>query len=212
MKTNLTCEACEQELCAYADGELHAAVARALDSHLADCGPCRLKLSAYREISARLAELPEIVAPAWLERRVLWAVGGKARARRLWSRGLAAAAALSFAGTIGLLAHLPQWARQWGLPDPMSWPVIALRGLLDGIVAIVKRLAFDVTFYEPIARQLWLAIRALETLPRVAVLTLRTTEVQTTLGIAITLGVALYLALRPSRTHEGGVGHACLSL
>ncbi len=212
MKTNLTCEACELELCAYLDGALHPAIARALESHLESCRRCGVRLDAYREISSRLAELPEIAAPAWIESRVLDSITGRARARRFWSRGLAAAAALSFAATVGLVAHLPDLARQWGLPEPATWPVLALRSILDVIVSMVKRLALDVTFYEPFARQVWLAISALETLPRAALLMLRTTEAQATVAVAITLGVALYVALRPSRTREGGVGHACLSL
>ena len=212
MKTNLTCEACELELCAYLDGALHPAIARALESHLESCRRCGARLAAYKEISLRLAELPEIDAPAWIESRVLDSITGRARARRFWSRGLAAAAALSFAATVGLVAHLPDLARQWGLPEPATWPVLALRTILDGIVSVAKRLALDVTFYEPLVRQVWLAISTLGALPRAALLTLRTTEAQATVAVAITLGIALYLVLRPSRTREGGIGHACLSL
>ena len=212
MKTNLTCEACELELCAYLDGALHPAIARALESHIESCVRCDARLEAYREISSRLAELPEIAAPAWIESRVLDSITGRARARRFWSRGFAAAAALSFAATVGLIAHLPELVRQWGLAEPATWPVLALRTALDGIVSVVKRLALDVTFYEPLARQLWLAVSALGTLPRALLLTLRTSEAQLMVVVAITLGVALYLALRPSRTREGGIGHACLSL
>jgi len=212
VKTNLTCEACELELCAYLDGALHPAIARALESHLESCRRCGARLAAYKEISLRLAELPEIDAPAWIESRVLDSITGRARARRFWSRGLAAAAALSFAATVGLVAHLPDLARQWGLPEPATWPVLALRTILDGIVSVAKRLALDVTFYEPLVRQVWLAISTLGALPRAALLTLRTTEAQATVAVAITLGIALYLVLRPSRTREGGIGHACLSL
>ena len=212
MKTNLTCEACELELCAYLDGALHPAIARALESHLESCRRCGARLAAYKEISLRLAELPEIDAPAWIESRVLDSITGRARARRFWSRGLAAAAALSFAATVGLVAHLPDLARQWGLPEPATWPVLALRTILHGIVSVAKRLALDVTFYEPLVRQVWLAISTLGALPRAALLTLRTTEAQATVAVAITLGIALYLVLRPSRTREGGIGHACLSL
>ena len=212
MKTNLTCETCELELCAYLDGALHPAIARALESHVESCAHCGARLEAYREISSRLAELPEITAPAWIEKRVLDSITGRARARRFWSRGFAAAAALSFAVTVGLVAHLPELARQWGLPDPATWPVLALRTLLDGIISLAKRLAVDATFYEPLARHVWLAVSALESLPRVAMLALRTSEAQIMVAVAITLGVVLYLALRPSRTREGGIGHACLSL
>jgi len=212
VKTNLTCETCELEICAYLDGALHPAIARALESHIESCARCGARLEAYREISARLAVLPEVAAPAWIEKRVLDSITGRARARRFWSRGLAAAGALSFAATVGLIAHLPSLARQWGLPEPATWPVLALRTILDGIISVAKRLALDAAFYEPLARKIWLAVSALETLPRVALLALRTTEAQALVAVTITLGVALYLALRPSRTREGGIGHACLSL
>jgi hypothetical protein len=212
VKTNLTCEACEQELCAYLDGALHPAVARALEDHVETCPGCSLRLEAYREISLHLARLPEIEAPAWLESRVIASVTGRARLRRIWSRSFAAAAAFSFAASVGLIAHMPKFAREWGLPEPATWPVIALRGFLNEIVTLAKRLALDVTFYGPIARQIWLAISALGAIPKVILLTLRTTEAQVTVAVALSLGIALYLALRPSRTREGGVGHACLYL
>jgi anti-sigma factor RsiW len=211
VKTNLTCEACERELCAYLDGALHAAVARALESHLETCARCRARLAEYREISAGLARIPEIEAPVWLERRVLGAVG-RARRGRVWSRGLAAAGALSFALGVGLVAYAPRIARALQLPEPATWPWLAIQALLNGIVSLAKRLAVDVTFYEPIARQVWLAVSALGTLPRAALITMRTTEAQVVVAVALTVGVALYFTLRPSRTHEGGVGHACLSL
>lgn len=212
MRTNLTCEACELELGSYLDGALHPAVAGALESHLASCQSCRLKLEAYRAIEARLAELPEIEAPAWLESRVLDAVVRRPRLARLWSRGLAAAAALAFAGTVGVFAWLPRFTREWGLPDPVLWPFVALRHGLDGIVVFAKRVALDIAFYEPIARQVWASFRALEALPRAAFLTLRTSEAEIACAIVLTLGVAFYFVLRPSRTHQGGVGHVCLSL
>jgi hypothetical protein len=212
VKTNLTCGTCELELCAYLDGALHPAIARALESHVESCARCGARLEAYREISSRLAELPEIAAPAWIEKRVLDSITGRARARRFWSRGFAAAAALSFAATVGLIAHLPALARQWGLPDPATWPVVGLRTALDGVISVAKRLAGDAAFYEPLARKPLVAVSALETLPRVALLALRTPEAQFMVVVTISLGVALFLALRPSRTREGGIGHACLSL
>jgi len=159
-----------------------------------------------------MPELPEIEAPAWLESLVLDAVVRQPRREQLWSRGLAAAAALGFAFSVGAVAFLPQLAKQWGLPNPAQWPFVALRSALNGIVIFAKRLALDLTFYEPIARQIWASFRALETLPRAALLTLRTSEAETACAIVLTLGVAFYFALRPSRTREGGVGHVCLSL
>jgi Putative zinc-finger len=213
VKINLTCETCEPEITAYRDGALHPAVARAMEAHLGSCRSCSARLQAYEEIAARLAELPTIEAPAWLEARVLSAVGGRARAKRVFSRGaLAAAGALSFALTIGLVSALPGLARQWGLPDPTTWPLVAARGLLDGVVALTKGVALEATLWEPIARRIWTAVQSLGAVWRALWTTLQTQEAQLALVAAVTLSVALYLVLRPSRTREGGVGHACLSL
>lgn len=212
MKTNLTCETCEPELTAYRDGALHPAVARAMEAHLDSCRSCRARLAAYDEIAARLAELPMIEAPAWLEARVLHEVTGRSRVRGILSRGLAAAGALSFALTIGLVAALPGLARQWGLPDPTTWPLVAARAVLDGIVALTKGAALEATLWEPIARRVFTAVQSLEAVPRAMWITMRTPEAQGSFAVAIALGIALYLMLRPSRTREGGVGHACLSL
>ena len=112
MKTNLTCETCEPELTAYRDGMLHPAVARAMEGHLATCGSCRARLRDYDVIAERLAELPLIEAPAWLEARVIGAVTGRTRAKRILSRGLAVAGALCFALSIGLFTALPGLARR----------------------------------------------------------------------------------------------------
>lgn len=212
MKTQLNCQACEPELCAYVDGALHPAVARVLEAHVASCPSCRGKLDAYRAIAGRLAELPELPAPAWLEARVIGAMTRPARLKRALSGGLATAAALSFALTVGLIAFLPRLAREWGLPDPATWPVHIARGSLDSVVRLVRHLSLEVTFWEPIGRSIWSAVLALGTLPRVAWLALQTGEAQAAVLVALTVGVALYLVLRPSRTQEGGVGHACLSL
>jgi len=212
VKTNLTCETCEPELTAYRDGMLHPAVARAMEAHLATCDSCRARLHAYDVIAVRLAELPTIEAPAWLEARVLGAVTGRTRAKRIFSRGLAMAGALCFALSIGLFAALPGLAHQWGLPDPATWPLVAARGVLDGIVALTRGAAVEATFWEPIARRLWSALQTLEAVPRALWITLQTPQAQGALVVAFTLGIALYFVLRPSRTREGGVGHACLSL
>lgn len=212
MKTQLTCKTCEPELSAYVDGALHPAVARVLEAHVAACPSCRVKLDAYRAIAAGLAELPELEAPAWLEARIVARVTRPARWMRALRGGFATAGALSFALFIGFIAFLPQLARQWGLPEPATWPVHVARGTLDAVVRFVRHLSLEVAFWEPIGRPIWSAIHALGTLPRVAWVALQTGEAQAALAIAFTVGIALFFVLRPSRTREGGVGHACLSL
>jgi len=212
VKTNLTCDACRIELTAYVDGELHPAVARVIEDHTASCASCRGLLAQYQAIAESARRLPSIEAPAWLADRVVARVTRPARLRVLWTRVSAAAAVASFALTVGVIAFWPRLSTQLGLPQPGTWLASGLDGVLNLLVAAPKRLAMDVTFYEPIARQIWVAISSLSSIPRAAFLALRTSEAQAT-GIALlTLGVALYLILRPSRSHERGIGHACLSL
>ncbi len=212
MKTNLTCEACERELTAHAGGMLHAAVSRVMDQHLEGCARCRATLEFHRAVARRVATLPAIEVPAGLEDRVLRAITAPDRARARWARFGAGALALSFAGTIGGLVFWPSIAKQWGLPDPASALARALDFGVEGMIAIPKRIALDVTFYEPIARQVWLSMEALAAIPRALFVSLRSPEAQATGLVLLTLGVALYLLLRPSRRQEGGIGHACLAL
>ncbi len=212
MKANLTCETCERELIAYADGLLHSAVARVMDQHLEGCARCRATLEFHRAVARRIATLPAIEVPAGLEERVIRAMTAPDRARARWTRFGAGALALSFAGTIGGLVFWPSLAKQWGLPDPASALVRALDTGVEGMIAVPKRIAVDLTFYEPIARQFLRSMEALATIPRAAFVSLRSPEAQATGLVLLTLGVALYLILRPSRRQEGGIGHACLAL
>ena len=212
MKANLTCETCELELTAYADGVLHAAVARVMEQHLEGCARCRATLAFHRAIAHRVATLPGIEVPAGLEDRVLRAVAGPARARARLARFGAGALALSFAGTVGGMVFWPRIAKEWGLPDPASAFARALDSGVEGMIAIPKRIALDLTFYEPMARQFLGSMEALGTIPRAVFLSLRSPEAQATGLVLLTLGVALYLLLRPSRRQEGGIGHACLAL
>ncbi|HEU4333590.1 MAG TPA: zf-HC2 domain-containing protein [Candidatus Eisenbacteria bacterium] len=212
MKENLTCETCERELLAYADGVLHPAVARVMEQHLDGCGRCRASLAWHRLISERVAALPGIPVPAGLEERVLRAVAGPARAKARWRRLGAGALALSFAGTIGGIAFWPRLAKLWGLPDPASALAGGLDSMVEGLIAIPKRIAVDVAFYEPIARQVVRSMDGLAALPRAVLVSLRSPEAQAAGLMLLTLGVALYLLLRPSRRKEGGMGHACLAL
>lgn len=212
MKTNLTCDACRIELTAYVDGELHPAVARVIDDHTASCAPCRTLLAEYRAIAASARCLPSIAPPVWLADRVVARITSPARIRRLWTRVSAAAAAASFALTAGAIAFWPRIADQFGLPKSAAWLADGVQVVLDLLVAAPKRLAMDLAFYEPIARQIWLAVSALSSIPRAALLALRTPEAQLTGVALLTLGVAFFVILRPSRSHERGIGHACLSL
>ncbi|HZI89095.1 MAG TPA: zf-HC2 domain-containing protein [Candidatus Polarisedimenticolia bacterium] len=213
MKENLSCEDCQLEMLALIDGTLTPSVARVIEGHAASCVSCAPVLDAYRLQSHRLRHMPLIPAPAGLEDAVMRRVLG---ARRFWNAGWqrvgAATGAASFALTVALLVSLPRIARDLGLSDPYVWLVSALDHSIATLTTGSKWLASEIAFYVPLAKQLWLATLALQTLPRAALVMLRTTEVQVAGALFITLGLALYVLLRPSRRHEGSVGHVCLSL
>jgi anti-sigma factor RsiW len=213
VKENLSCEACERELIALIDGVLTPAVARVIEWHVKSCPRCRAAIGDYRAVAVRLQAMSLLMPPLGLEDRVVRETQG---ARRFlgaaWQRFGAGLAAASFALTVALLANLPRLTRPLGLPDPSAWALPALDSFIRAATSLSKGIANEVTFYEPIARQVWIAAQSLKSIPRAVLVSLRTPEVQVAGAIVITLGLALYLALRPSRSHERGVGHVCLSL
>ncbi|HXL14453.1 MAG TPA: hypothetical protein VN972_00080, partial [Methylomirabilota bacterium] len=163
--------------------------------------------------SLRLRRMPLLAAPAFLEDRVVREVLGArgflgTRAQRFG----AALGATSFALTIVILTNLTRIAAALGIPDPYVWIVSAVHSTTSTITAGSKWLGNEIAFYVPLARQIWLAMQALRTIPRAAIVSLRTPEVQVAGAILITLGLALFILLKPSRRHEGSVGHVCLSL
>lgn len=211
MKTNLSCAACRNELTALVDGAIHPAVARAIMTHVEECAGCRSRFEAYRAIAEQARRLPSIEAPAWLEERVVRAVTRPARIQLLARRAGALALAASFAVTAGLLAYYPRLVAQYGLPTPGRAVAGALSGLVDLLITVPKQIAAEVTFYGPFARQIWLAFHALGALPKAAIVVLQSPDAQVAGVFLLTLGVAIYWILRPSR-NERGIGHACLAL
>jgi anti-sigma factor RsiW len=213
VKENLTCEACERELIAFLDGALTPAVARVIERHVESCPRCRAAAADYRAIATGLRAMPLLPAPRWLEDRIVRRVPRASRfPGAAWQRFGAGLAAASFALTVGLLANLPRIVKLLGLPDPSTWALSALDGLIRATTSLSKAIANEVAFYEPIARQVWIAAESLKSIPRAAFVLLRTPEAQVAGVILITLGLALYLMLRPSRSHERSVGHVCLSI
>jgi len=195
------------------DGTLTPSVARVIEGHASSCASCGAALEDFRRQSLRLRRMPLLAAPAFLEDRVVRRVLG---ARGFLSTGVqrfgAALGATSFAVTIVIIANLARIASALGIPDPYVWIVTAVHATTSTITAGSKWLGNEIAFYVPLARQIWLAMEALRTIPRAAMVSLRTPEVQVAGAILITLGLALFILLKASRRHEGSVGHVCLSL
>jgi hypothetical protein len=213
MKENLSCEACERELVALIDGTLTPSVARVIEGHAASCASCGDALRDFRRQSLRLRRLALVAAPASLESRVMREVlGVRGFLPARWQRFSAALGAVSFALTVGIIANLSRIAGALGLVDPYLWLVSAIDASITGVVSASKWLGNEIAFYVPLLKQIWIALQALKTIPRAVIVLLRTPEVQVAGAILITLGLALYIMLRPSRRNEGSVGHVCLSL
>jgi putative zinc finger protein len=212
VKSNLTCDDCRAELVAYLDGALTPAVARVIEQHVEGCRACQAALEEHRFLAARLADLPELDPPRWLEGRVVRRAMGARWYWTGWRRAGALAASLSFAGSVALLTSLPRLVHLEPVARVLGGITPALGSALSSIITWPKRFAFDVAFYQPIAHQVWSALQALGAIPRVVLVLLRQPETLTALAIAVSLGLAMYFVLRPSRSHERGVGHAFYSL
>lgn len=213
MKSNLNCDDCRNELSAYLDGALVLAVARVIAQHVEGCARCRATLGTYRAIATRLAAMPELPVPRRLEEAVVRRALGPRYLVTGWRRLGAAAATLLFAAGVAAVASLPRVLRWEPVADATTWLTAQLGQAFEALAAVPKRLAFDVAFYQPILSHVWNALQALGHLPRAALLLLRQPEAQTTaVALAVTLGLAIYFVLRPSRSQERGVGHACFSL
>jgi anti-sigma factor RsiW len=212
MKENLTCEECERELIALIDGTVTPSVARVIERHAASCASCGDALQVYRRQTLRLRSMEVLPAPASLEDRVVRQVLGARVLATGWQRFGAALGAVGFALTATLVFNLSRIAGALGYADPYVAMVAALKGAISGMTSASKWLGNEVAFYVPLARQILAAMEALRSIPRAALVSLKTPEVQVAGAILITLGLALYIMLRPSRRHEGSVGHVCLSL
>jgi predicted anti-sigma-YlaC factor YlaD len=213
VKENLTCEACERELIAYLDGALTPSVARVIERHVISCARCAATADDYRALASQLRAMPLLPAPEGLELRVVREMRGPRRILSAgWQRLGAGLAAASFAVTVGLLAYLPRLLGRANPLEHSNWALSGLDATIQSLTGFSKWLAAEVTFYEPVARQIWIAAQSLKSVPRVALVALRTPEAQVACALLITLGIALYMMLRPSRSHEGSVGHVCLSL
>ncbi len=213
MKENLSCEACQRELAALIDGALTPSVARVVEGHAASCTSCGRTLTAYRSQVPRLRQMELIQVPASLESRVLRELRvARGFLNAGWQRVSAALGAVSFVLLVGVLANLSRIVRGLGLSDSYIWLVSGIDRTISGTTAFLKWVASGIVVYVPLLKQIWIAIQTLRTLPRAAIVALHTPELQIAGAILITLGLALYIILRPSRRNEGSVGHVCLSL
>ena len=107
----MDCPTCERMVDAYVDRELSARESAEFELALEACPQCRRRLDEARALSGLLGELPEDRAPDLLRARIereLRAISGasapgRARTMPQWTKGLAMAASLLVAVSIGWL-------------------------------------------------------------------------------------------------------------
>ncbi|MBV8189132.1 MAG: anti-sigma factor [Alphaproteobacteria bacterium] len=103
----MDCPTCEAMVDAYLDGELSASESAELERALELCPGCRARLERVREVSSLLRALPVEPAPDLLRARVereIRAIARRHTERRTgWLRGMAMAASLLVALSIGWL-------------------------------------------------------------------------------------------------------------
>jgi anti-sigma factor RsiW len=99
----MSCNRIESKILAYVDGRLKASERRDVETHLAACAACRVRVNEFRAVSGLLDELPQIEPSGAFDARVRARVAAEP-ARRSWWAWLAPSPRVAFAASALLLA------------------------------------------------------------------------------------------------------------
>jgi anti-sigma factor RsiW len=99
----MSCNRIESKILAYVDGRLKASEERDVETHLAACPACRVRVNEFRAVSGLLDELPQIEPSGAFDARVRARVAAEP-ARRSWWAWLAPSPRVAFAASMLLLA------------------------------------------------------------------------------------------------------------
>ena len=99
----MSCNRIKSKILAYVDGRLKASEQRDVETHLATCAACRVRVNEFRAVSGLLDELPQIEPSGAFDARVRARVAAEP-ARRSWWAWLAPSPRVAFAASILLLA------------------------------------------------------------------------------------------------------------
>jgi anti-sigma factor RsiW len=110
----MSCKRIESKMLGYVDGRLKASEAREVETHLAGCATCRLRVNEFRAVSGLLDELPQIEPSAAFDARVRARVAAEP-ARRSWWAWFAPSPRVAFAASMLLLAIV--WLGSRSGPD-----------------------------------------------------------------------------------------------
>jgi anti-sigma factor RsiW len=116
----MSCNRIESRILPYVDGRLKAREAREVETHLAACAACRLRVSEFRAVSGLLDELPQIEPSDAFDARVRARVAAEP-VKRSWWAWLAPSPRVAFAASMLLLATV--WIGSRPTHPPTNPPV-----------------------------------------------------------------------------------------
>jgi anti-sigma factor RsiW len=101
----MSCARIESRILPYVDGRLKASEQREVETHLAACPACRVRVNEFRAVAGLLDELPQIEPSGAFDARVRARVAAEP-ARRSWWTWFAPSPRVAFAASMLLLATI----------------------------------------------------------------------------------------------------------
>src|SRR5467141_999397 len=102
---NMSCSRMEKKMMPYVDGRLKASEQREVETHLAACAACRVRVSEFRAVSGLLDELPQIEPSGAFDARVRARVAAEP-VKQSWWAVFAPSPRAAFAASMLLLATI----------------------------------------------------------------------------------------------------------
>lgn len=99
----MSCSRMEKWMMPFVDGRLKAGEQREVETHLADCPACRVRVNEFRAVGSLLEELPKIEPSGAFDARV-WARVAAEPVKRSWWATFAPSPRAAFAASMLLLA------------------------------------------------------------------------------------------------------------
>lgn len=99
----MSCNRMESKILPYVDGRLKASEQREVETHLAKCAACRVRVNEFRAVSGLLEELPQIEPSGAFDARVRARVAAEP-VKQSWWAWLAPSPRVAFAASMLLFA------------------------------------------------------------------------------------------------------------
>src|SRR5579863_4906109 len=101
----MSCSRMEKQIMPFVDGRLKAGEQREVETHLAGCAACRVRVSEFRAVAGLLEELPQIEPSGAFDARVRARVAAEPVKQSWWSV-FAPSPRVAFAASMLLLATI----------------------------------------------------------------------------------------------------------